>query len=156
MKIAIYILIGIIWMVADGVLWAWEHLRAFAMRSLAKKLGLTYAGKALPGAISLYGTPFSRYTSDRITNAMDGQRNGIRVVAFDCEVYEGKETWSRTVVAAKSATNVFSTTSSNPDLKVDSSGGWVILYYPRETNLKANRGLMPIAELECHLSAIRQ
>ena len=156
MKVAIYILIGIIWVVVAGVLWAREHLRAFAMRSLAKKLGLTYAGKSLPGAISLYGTPFSRYTSDRITNARDGECNGIRVVAFDCEVYEGRGSWSRTVVAARSATNVFSTTSSNPDLKVDSSGGWMILYYPRETNLKANRGLMPIAELECHLSAIRQ
>src|SRR4249920_2565576 len=153
MKIAVYILIGIFWVVAAGVLWAREHLRAFALRSLAKKLGLTY-GKSLPGAISLYGTPFSRYTSDRITNVMDGQRNGIRVVVFDCEVYEGKESWSRTVVAAKSATNVFSTTSSTSDLKVDSSDGWMILYYPRETNPKAKHGLMSIAELESHLSAI--
>ena len=154
MKIAIYILIGIIWMVVAGVLWARDHLRAFAMRSLAKKLGLTYAGKSLPGAISLYGTPFSRYTSDRITNVMDGQRNGIRVVAFDCEVYEGKESWSRTVVATKSAPNVSSATSSAPDLKVDHSGGWMILYYPREA--RAKHGLMPIAELESHLSAIKQ
>src|SRR6476660_3936203 len=150
MKIAIYILIGIIWMVVAGVLWAREHLRAFAMRSLAKKLALSYAGKSLPGAISLYGTPFQPYTSDRITNVMDGQRNGIRVVAFDCEVYEGKESWSRTVVAGKSATNVFSATSSTPDLKVDHSGGWMILYYAREA--RAKHGLMPIAELKSHLS----
>ena len=125
-----------------------DLLRTFAIKRLAKKIGFAYLKKRLPEALSLYGTPF---TQRRFTwNVIDGERNRIRVVLFDCQVGEGKEGWRRTVIAVKTGAGSFSADRFNPKLKVESSGGWLILYYPQETKT----GLTPVKELRSELIAM--
>jgi hypothetical protein len=145
-------LVGVVVVIGVIVLWLQEHIRAYAIRHLARRLSLTYLGKrALPGALSLYGTPFNDLSSSSVSNLIDGERGKIRVIAFDCRVGAGKGSWQRTVIAARSESDVFGGKKFNPDLAVDRSAAWQILYYPRGLE---NKGLMPVAELEAHLEAI--
>jgi hypothetical protein len=82
--------------------WIGERRRIHAMRALARKFGLAFLGKKrLPEALSLYGTPFAHIQLLPVANLIDGMRNGVRVIVFDGEVWEGKTFWRRTVVAAR-------------------------------------------------------
>src|ERR1700676_5579224 len=119
--------------------------RTFAIRRLAKKLGFTYLRQQLPGAVSLYGTPF---THRRFTwNVLDGQMNGMHVVVFDCQVGEGANNWRQTVIAVRTGSVAWSAEKFNSEMKVDGSGGWSIFYYPEGTK----HSLMPLKELRGYL-----
>jgi hypothetical protein len=136
------------------VLWTKEHIRKFRMRSLARRLGLNYIGKRLPEALSLYGTPFAHINSLITSNVLDGEHGEFRIVVFDCDVYEGSTSWSRTVIAArKTGTEAFTVAISNPNLKEDHSAGWSILYRPKAISKRLD-GLTRIRELEADLTAI--
>ena len=122
--------------------------RRFAMRRLAKRLGFAYLRQRLPEALSLYGTPF---TKRRFTwNVLDGQLNGLHVVVFDCQIGEGTNNWRQTVIAIRTGSAGLSAEKLNPQMKVDSSGGWSICYYPEGTK----RALMPLKELRAFLQSI--
>lgn len=146
------VFVGVVIVIGVIVLWLQEHIRAYAIRRLARRLSLTYLGKrALPGALSLYGTPFDALSSSTVSNLIDGERGKIRVIAFDCRVEKGKENWGCTVIAARSQGEIFGGNKLNPKLRIDRSAAWQILYYPQ---LLGNVRLMPVAELEAHLEAI--
>ncbi len=134
--------------------WISEHRRARGMRALARKFNLTFLGKrALPGALSLYGTPFAHIPSGPVANLIDGVRNGVRVIVFDCEAWEGNTNWQRTVVAARAPEDAFAAAASNPDFRIDRSAAWSILYQPE--GFSENPGaLTPVPELEAQLEAI--
>lgn len=138
-----------------GVEWVEEHRRTHEIRVLARNLQLTFLGKrSLPGALSLYGTPFAAVNGYTISNLMDGQLGHVRVIAFDCEDIEANGGWKRTVIAARSEENVFDTTKFNSELKVDRSAKWAILYTPFSTPSKPSC-LMPVSELEAILTMIK-
>lgn len=137
-------------MVAIGVVFLWiqDHVRRFRMQRLARRLGLSFADKRLPGALCLYGTPFN--TATLSWNVLEGERDGLRMVAFDCEVVEGKTGWRRTVIAARTEGDVFGAPALYPELTVHRAGGWAILYRPKGSGQKP-AGLLPISMLETYL-----
>ncbi len=68
--------------------------------------------KRLLPELSLTGTPMAHTSA--IGNVMEGERNGIPFVAFDCRIGTGKGSWRRTVIAARSERDVFATVPQNP------------------------------------------
>jgi len=96
-------------------------------------------------------------------NVIDGERGGIRVVAFDCRIGYGKGSLLRTVVAAKADHNVFGSQTnhdlfhsitSDDDLTVSQSGDWILLYKQKQLFELSSSGLLPIDELEMHINSI--
>ena len=134
-----------------AILYVRQRSRSAAVRALASRSGFNYLGRALPRSLTLSGTPIGSATST--WNVIDGERHGVRIIAFDCQIGAGKGSWRRTVIAAESAANVFGAVSFNHDLTADRSGEWLILYQPKTLSL-IPPGLMPITELEAHLNAI--
>jgi len=141
--------------IGAGLLLSYGYLRhrrrAAAVRALATRLGFDYLGPALPQSFTLRGTGLEAATS--FWNVINGERNGIRTVAFDCQIGTGKGSWRRTVIAAKATTEVFDALKFNIDLIVERSGDWLLLYQPKTASL-VPPGLMPVAEIEAHLEAV--
>lgn len=122
--------------------------RALAFRSLAREFGFARLNKRLPEALSLYGTPFAHR---RLTwNVLDGERDKLRVVVFDCQIGEGNGSWQGTVIAIRTGPTSMDSAKFDPRMKVDNSGGWSVFYYPSRLKLK----LMPVKELRAHLNSI--
>jgi hypothetical protein len=132
-----------------AVLYLRERRRSETIRALAIRSGFSYLGRGVPRSLSLSGTPMVRASS--IWNVIDGDRPGIRIIAFDCRIGTGKGSWRRTVIAVK--TDNDSAVSSNRDLAVDHSADWTILYKPK-TFFLIPAGLMTVNELEARLNAI--
>jgi len=152
MNITTYILIVGAGLVL-AILWFRERRRSTALRAMAVRRGFAYLGGAIPSSVTLHGTPMDQATS--VWNVIDGECSGIRVVAFDCRIGNGKGSWRRTVIAARSPEDPFSGKSSTPDLTVDHSGDWTILYQPKTLSL-IPPGLMPVGEIEAHFDSIRR
>jgi hypothetical protein len=87
-------------------------------------------------------------------NLLEGQRCGVVVIAFDCQVGESKGNWRRTVIAAQTHEDIFGAVAFDTNLTADPSGNWMVLYRPKELAL-IPRGLMREEELEAHLNAIK-
>ena len=142
-----------IWIVGFGLLIVVSTVRArirvSAIQKMAMRSGFRYVGDALP-AVNLQQTPFCLATS--VWNVIEGERSGIKVVAFDCRVGHGKGSWSRTAIAARTQTDVFNAVAFDRNLTVDHSGDWVVLYQPKQL---VYGGLMRVEELEAHLNAIK-
>jgi len=132
-----------------AVLYLRERRRSETIQALAIRSGFNYLGRGVPRSLSLDGTPIERTSS--IWNVIDGDRPGIRIIAFDCRIGTGKGSWRRTVIAVR--TDNESAVSANRDLAVDRSGDWTILYKPKTFFLLPN-GLMTVNELEARLNAI--
>jgi hypothetical protein len=126
--------------------------RARQMKKLAARMGFRYLGDVVP-QVSLVGTQLERMRLSM--NVIEGERSGLRVIAFDCWLGEGKNHWRRTVIAARTNLDVFAATDFDTWLTTEKSDGWTILYRPRELTLLP-RGLMPVAELEAHIESISQ
>jgi hypothetical protein len=142
------VVVFIVGTILYAVYGAEEVWRTVAMRRIAKKLGFAYLRQRLPEALSLYGTPF---TSRRFTwNVIDGQLNQLHVVVFDCQVGEGQKGCRQTVIAVRTGSMAFSAKKLKPRMKVESSGGWSILYYPEETKY----ALTPLKVLRAYLNSI--
>lgn len=120
------------------------------IRSLATKLGFTYIGSTLPRSLSLVGTELQPCSS--VWNVIDGEPNGIRVIAFDCRVGRGKGSWRRTVVAVQS-TEKFNPQLFSPDMTAENTERWTFFYQPKALTF-IPLGLMPVTELESYLTAI--
>ena len=130
--------------------WAdWKRNRMMPM--LMSSLGLKSWGSRLPPDLSLTGTPMANATA--IWNVMEGERNGIPFVAFDCRMGVGKSSWRRTVIAARSGRDVFATVPSESSYTVDRCGEWMILYAPK-WGFIVGQSLMPVPELEARLLSL--
>jgi hypothetical protein len=134
-----------------SILFLQQRRRATSMRGLAIRLGFYYLGSALPRSFSAAGTPLTEITS--VWNAIDGECAGIRVLAFDCRIGEGKRTRRRTVIAAKTNNDVFGLVGLTRNLTTDRSGDWIFLYEPWSFS-SFSPDLMSMPELEAHLTAI--
>jgi hypothetical protein len=125
-------------------LWS-QRRRSAAIRALANRTGFHYLGRALPPFLSGFATS--------TWNLIEGERHGIRVVAFDCKIGAGKGGLRRTVVAAETTRDVFDGARFNTALTVRRLGSWMILWQPGAMSF-IPAGLMSVAELESHLNAI--
>ena len=145
------------WLIGAGLVLATLYLRhtrrAVSIQALATRSGFDYLGCCLPESLILKGTALDSATST--WNVIEGERNGVRISAFDCQIGAGKGSWRRTVIAAEASFDVFGEVRFNPDLTVQRSGDWVILYQPKTVSL-IPVGLMPVAEIEAHINAIRK
>src|SRR4051794_23209174 len=81
-----------------------QFRRAAAITALASRLGFTCIGSAFPHSLTLHGTPLENATS--VWNVIDGDRHGLRVVAFDCRIGRGKGSWLRSAIAVESDKDV--------------------------------------------------
>lgn len=140
--------------VAFGVgLLYYRHRRRMAeIRTLAAKLGFTYIGTALPRSLSLEGTELASCSS--VWNVIDGEPHGIRVIGFDCQIGQGRGSWSRTVVAVQSSAGRLDPSAFNSEMTAEDAGGWTLYYQPKILSF-IPPGLMPIGELESYLNAIK-
>ena len=135
-----------------GFLYLRHHRRRADIRALAARLGFTYIGTALPRSLSLAGTELAPCSS--VWNVIDGESNGVRVIAFDCRIGQGKGSWRRTVLAVQSSSGTLEATAFNPDITPEHSGEWTFFYQPKTFSL-IPAGLMPITELEANLTTRR-
>ena len=129
-----------------------DRVRKSAIRQMAARVGFIYLGDAVP-RVNLDETPFRWITS--AWNVIAGERCGIDVVAFDCRVGQGKGSWRRTVIAARTQDDIFSVVAFDRNLTVDRSGNWMVLYQPKQPAFVPG-ALMQVEELEAHLNAIKQ
>ena len=116
---------------------------------MATRLGFRYLGEALPRSLTLEGAPFD--IASRVWNVIDGEPRGARIIAFDCQVGIGKNSWSRTVIVVENAPDLSLLLSH--EMTIDSVGPWKVLYQPRTMGV-VRRVLMPLEELESYLSSI--
>ena len=93
--------------------------------------------------------------ASKVWNVIDGEARGVRIIAFDCRVGVGKDSWRCTVIAIESGVDLSYAVPFNPDMTVESAGKWKILYHPKASVSFRIAGLMPIAELEAHLNSFR-
>ena len=75
-------------------------------------------------------------------------------MAFDCQVGIGKRSWRRSVIAVEGDGNVFSNMPLHPDMTIDRSGRWRILYRPKTHFILRIAGLTPVEELEANFNAV--
>jgi hypothetical protein len=125
--------------------------RARQMRKFAARMEFHYLGDVVP-RVSLIGTQLEQMRLSM--NVIEGERSGVRVIAFDCWLGEGRHHWRRTVIAARANAEVFAATKFDTWLITEESDGWTILYRPRELTLLP-KGLMPLDELEAHIESIK-
>jgi len=139
-----------------GAEWAKKKLRIHDLRAMCARLGLSYLGdKKLPEALSLYGTPFARIDALIISNLIDGEHNGTRIIAFDCQFNDGSNQCWRTLIAARTADDVFSSATREGALTSARSSAWQILYRPHETSDDA-LGTMPLSEIEAIITGVNR
>jgi hypothetical protein len=135
------------------VLYTSKRYRADAIRALAIRLGMHYLGNALPRSLTLEGTPF--YHFSKVWNVIDGEPRGTRIMALDCQVGVGKRSWRRTVIAVEGDGNFLGNVQLHPDMTIDRSGRWKILYHgPKAPFSFRIAGLTPVEELEANLNAV--
>lgn len=134
-------------MIAGLAFIAYQWKRSADVKVLASRLGFVYLGNALPKSLSVSGTDLAGISS--AWNVIDGERHGVRVVAFDCRIGTGKGSWRRTVIAAQTSGNNLRYLAGY--LERHRSDKWTLLYVPRNSS---PAGLMPVAELTRYIEAI--
>jgi len=126
---------------------AYQWKRSADVKVLARRLGFVYLGNALPKSFTVSGTDLVGISS--AWNVIDGERHGVRVIAFDCRIGTGKGSWRRTVIAAQTADANLKYLAGY--LELHCSDNWTFLYAPRASS---PAGLMPVAELTGYIEAI--
>ena len=133
--------------------WVWwrTRVRAAEIRRIAELYGFHYLGEVLPPSLPLKDLPLRTITS--VSNAIDGERRGRRVIAFDCRFGEGKGSWRRTVIAVQADRTGITASSFDPGVQIDQIANWTFLYRPKQLAPIA-RQLTPVSELSACLEAI--
>ncbi|WP_263415948.1 hypothetical protein [Terriglobus albidus] len=107
-----------------------------------------YLGNALPKSLTVSGTDIANLSS--VWNVIDGERQGVRVVAFDCKIGTGKGSRRRTVIAVQRPDEGLRYLAGN--LELHRSNDWSLLYGPRASMIQP--GLMPVTELSGYIEAL--
>jgi hypothetical protein len=132
--------------IAGVVVWLVRSAqRGREMRSLAERIGFNYLSSTLPGSLTLPDNPFSKVSS--VWNVIDGERNGVRVVAFDFRIYWGSQlSWVRTAVAVRTPRSDLKGLFFG-DFIASRSGDWAVCYQPIGSGM-VRPGLMSVSEIE--------
>jgi hypothetical protein len=83
---------------------------------------------------------------------LDGERNGLRILIFDCRIGEGKGNWRRTVIAAQGNPDIFRNVPLLLNLSREQTGDWTVLYQPKSCGIPP--GLIATTEIEALLQLI--
>ncbi len=110
-------------------LWWRARQRTSALRQLASKFGFAFLGTTVPRGLNLTGTGPEAISSS--WNVMDGELKGVRIVIFDCRIGQGKGSWRRTIIAAKSNADIFESVPMILDFIREPAGDWTVLYQPK-------------------------
>jgi hypothetical protein len=121
------------------------------MKQIASKFRFVFLGKALPRSLVLVRTGLERISS--CWNVIDGQRDGVRIVIFDCRIGEGKGSWRRTIVAAEGKPDIFRAVPFVLELSNEQAGDWTLLYQPKSYGILPP-GLMATSEIEALLQLL--
>ncbi len=129
-----------------------EHYRRDRIRAIANACGMHYLGEALPNSLTFAGTPFHQVSE--VWNVIDGEPRGTRIMAFDCQVGEGKRSWRRTVIAIQAPRADLQDLPLDTGTTIDNSAMWQFLYRPRSSLNLRGLGLTPVEELGKNLKAV--
>jgi hypothetical protein len=141
-------------LVAFTAAWLWDRNRSVEIRNIATTLGFHVLGETLPGSLNLDGTPMQH--ADQFANVIDGEINGIRVVAFDYTIGTGKARWVGTAIAAKNPQDLFGPTTIESYLVVKRCGEWAILYQPAPRGLLGWQHRFSAKEIAAHIASLPQ
>ena len=72
---------------------------------------------------------------------IDGERNGLRTLIFDCSIGEGKGSWRRTVIAAQGNPDIFRNVPFLLNLSSEQTGDWTVLYQPKSLGAMEERSM---------------
>jgi hypothetical protein len=125
-----------------------QRRRAADFKSLAVRIGFVYLGTALPKSLSVSANKIADFTA--VWNAIDGDRNGTQVVAFDCRIGTGRARRNLTAIAAKNSVDKLGYFPS--DFETHRAGDWVLIFPARSISFPS--GFMPVAELGAYIESI--
>jgi len=117
---------------------------------LASRFRFVYLGKALPESLILETTGLQAISS--CWNVIDGERNGLRILIFDCRIGEGRGRWLRTVIAAQGNPDIFRNVPFLLSLRSEQTGDWTVLYQPKSFGIPP--GLTATPEIEALLQLL--
>lgn len=125
-------------------LWSMRK-RTADMRTLAADRGFHFLGSAIPASIQFGKTSLQGISST--SNGIEGTRNGIKIMAFDCRIGTGKGSRTRTVLAVRTSGDV----KHDFSLSMERAGDWTILFEPFNNQRPGGR-IIPVHELAAHLN----
>lgn len=101
--------------------------------------------------IDLKSSSISNVSS--VWNVMDGSPRGVRIVAFDCHVGQGKGSWKTTVIAVNAEPVAVRASDFDLSLEKEHIDGWTLLFH--RIGPEFNGGCkMSAEELKGYLEAI--
>lgn len=122
------------------------------VKAVATAFGmLPWPNDSLPRDLSLRDTCLGSWS--KLFNVYEGIVGGVQVAVFDCKVGQGKGSWTRTVIAARSSQATFGAVAFDPELTTQRSGEWLILYRPWRVWGFAPE-LMSADQIEGHIQSI--
>jgi hypothetical protein len=135
------------------LLWSYRKARERSrqINDLAQELGFRLLGEDLPLDIDLKSSSISNVSS--VWNVIDGTPRGIRIVAFDCRIGQGKGSWETTVIAVNAEPGAVTASGFDLSLEKEHIDGWTLLFH--RIGLEFNGGSkMSSEELKGYLEAI--
>ena len=122
--------------------------RRDAMADMASRLGLNpVPDDSLPSDLSLRGTPFDEW--EGTSNIFCGLINGREIAVLDVSKAIGRGSWTRTVLAVKTADEV---QEDWYGFHAERVGAWVLFYQP--AGFLRYPGVTTVADVELRLSAL--
>jgi hypothetical protein len=130
-------------------IWWHGQLRKKDLQAVALRLGLHYLGETLPRSFSLSSPIFKNTT--KVSNVIDGDRNGRRVIVFDYLIGSGKYSRTRTVIAVNVPPADLESLVHSSDLSIESNGHWSFLFEQRGF---FTREVISVSELESYIRSV--
>jgi hypothetical protein len=125
--------------------------RSSQIAGIAQELNFRSLGERLPADINLSPSFLSSVSS--VGNVIDDARSGVRIVAFDCRVGQGKNSWQTTVIAVKAEPSRVKAGNFDINLEKEHIDGWMLLFHGREMDFSSECE-MSSEELRGYLEAI--
>lgn len=100
--------------------------RSQQISDFAQDLGFRLLGEDLPLDIDLKSSSISNVSS--VWNVIDGTPRGVRIVAFDCRVGQGKGSWETTVIAVNAEPARVKASDFDLSLEKDHIESWTLLF----------------------------
>jgi hypothetical protein len=101
--------------------------RSRQIRDYGQELGFRLLGEDLPLDIDLKSSSISNVSS--VWNVIDGTPRGVRIVAFDCRVGQGKGSWETTVIAVNAEPIAVKASDFDMSLEKEHIDGWTLLFH---------------------------